>query len=50
MLTYQNNSDTAIVVLHEIYGVNQHIRDVCERLRWSHVLQHVASFCLDAPP
>lgn len=32
MLTYQNNSKTAIVVLHEIYGVNQHMRDVCGRL------------------
>ncbi|QCR34298.1 dienelactone hydrolase family protein [Lysinibacillus sp. SGAir0095] len=32
MLTYHNNSKTAIVVLHEIYGINQHIREVCGRL------------------
>jgi dienelactone hydrolase len=32
MLTYINNSDTAIIVLHEIYGINQHIVNVCEEL------------------
>lgn len=30
MLTILNNSDTVIIVLHEIYGVNQHIKRVCE--------------------
>lgn len=29
MLTYLNKSETAVVVLHEIYGLNQHIQDVC---------------------
>ncbi|HEX3011415.1 MAG TPA: dienelactone hydrolase family protein [Syntrophomonadaceae bacterium] len=29
MLTYLNKSDTAILVLHEIYGINQHIKDMC---------------------
>lgn len=31
-LIVQNNSDTVIVVFHEIYGVNQHMKTVCERL------------------
>lgn len=26
-----NNSDSAIIVLHEIYGINQHIKMVCEK-------------------
>lgn len=30
MLTFSSNSDSVIIVLHEIYGVNQHIRQVCE--------------------
>ncbi len=29
MLIRKNGSDTAIVVLHEIYGINLHIREVC---------------------
>ena len=24
-----NNSDSAIIVLHEIYGINEHIKNVC---------------------
>ncbi|WDL97269.1 dienelactone hydrolase family protein [Alicyclobacillus sp. ALC3] len=32
MLTYRNNSSTVVVVLHEIYGVNDHMKQVCERL------------------
>lgn len=32
MLMHCNNSDTAIVVLHEIYGVNDHIVSACNRL------------------
>lgn len=31
MLTYQNNSDTAVIVLHEIYGINRHITKVCQK-------------------
>lgn len=27
MISYQNGSDTVLIVLHEIYGLNQHIRD-----------------------
>lgn len=33
MLFYQNSSDTAVVVLHEIYGINCHITGVCEMYR-----------------
>jgi Dienelactone hydrolase and related enzymes len=29
MLTFQNRSDSAIIVLHEIYGINWHMREVC---------------------
>ena len=32
MLNYQNGSDTLIVVLHEIYGINGHITAVCKGL------------------
>ena len=32
MLPIQNHSDTAIIVVHEIYGVDEHILDVCNRL------------------
>lgn len=32
MLTYHNDSDTVVVVLHEIYGVNQHMKNVCDQL------------------
>jgi dienelactone hydrolase len=32
MLTYGNNADTAIFILHEIYGINSHISKVCEAL------------------
>jgi dienelactone hydrolase len=31
MLTFQNGSDSAIVILHEIYGINRHIREVCRK-------------------
>ncbi|MDD3570776.1 MAG: dienelactone hydrolase family protein [Lachnospiraceae bacterium] len=27
---YKNDSDIAIIILHEIYGINQHIKDVCK--------------------
>jgi len=30
MITYSNNSDSVIIVLHEIYGINQHMKLVCE--------------------
>lgn len=26
-----NNSDSAVIILHEIYGINQHIQLVCEK-------------------
>jgi dienelactone hydrolase len=32
MLIYNNNSNHALIVLHEIYGVNKHVRTVCESL------------------
>ncbi len=32
MLTHINDSDTLIVVLHEIYGINDHITKVCQNL------------------
>jgi len=28
----RNNSDTVIIVIHEIYGINKHIINVCEKL------------------
>lgn len=30
MKIYKNNSDVAIIILHEIYGINQHIKDICK--------------------
>lgn len=30
MLRFLNNADAAIVVLHEIYGVNEHMQSVCK--------------------
>ena len=30
MLSILNNSETVIIVLHEIYGINQHIKRVCD--------------------
>lgn len=32
MLVHSNNSNTAIIVLHEIYGINQHMRNICEKI------------------
>lgn len=32
MLTYKNNSDTVVIVLHEIYGINDHIMNICNQL------------------
>ncbi|MGC4379305.1 dienelactone hydrolase family protein [Fictibacillus sp. Mic-4] len=32
MLNIQNNSDTAIIVVHEIYGRNQHMNYICQSL------------------
>jgi len=32
MLIYRNNSDTLIIVVHEIYGHNDHIKGVCQSL------------------
>lgn len=32
MLTYIHHSNTVIIVLHEIYGTNKHIVDVCEKI------------------
>lgn len=29
MLSIRNGSETVIIVLHEIYGVNQHIKLIC---------------------
>lgn len=33
MITYKNGSDTAVIVLHEIYGINEHILKACDRYR-----------------
>lgn len=41
MLHIKCNSDTAIVVLHEIYGINQHIKGICETL----AKENVDVFC-----
>jgi dienelactone hydrolase len=32
MISIQNDSDTAIIVVHEIYGINKHMDYVCESL------------------
>lgn len=32
LLKHISGSDTAIIVLHEIYGINQHITEVCQKL------------------
>ncbi|MHC1716032.1 MAG: dienelactone hydrolase family protein [Acidaminococcaceae bacterium] len=32
MLFYNNNSSTAVIVLHEIYGINSHIIAICDKL------------------
>lgn len=41
MLTLINNSDTAVIVVHEIYGINRHIADACDHF---HTLGH-AVYC-----
>lgn len=35
MTTFLSNSDCVVIVLHEIYGINQHIRTVCEHYKMS---------------
>lgn len=32
MIYINKNADTAIIVIHEIYGVNQHMKDMCAAL------------------
>jgi dienelactone hydrolase len=32
MISIQKGSDTAIIVVHEIYGINQHMKYVCQSL------------------
>lgn len=32
VLQIKKQSDTVVIVLHEIYGINQHIKDVCQSL------------------
>jgi Dienelactone hydrolase and related enzymes len=32
MISIQKDSDTAIVIVHEIYGINQHMKYVCQLL------------------
>ena len=32
MLNIQKKSDTVIIVIHEIYGLNQHMQGYCELL------------------
>lgn len=41
MLTYIHHSDTVLVILHEIYGLNEHIMDVCERFS-KHEIDRIA--------
>ena len=31
-IVFKCNSDTVIIVLHEIYGINNHIREICKML------------------
>lgn len=37
MKQINNNSDTVIIVVHEIYGLNAHITEVCDRLAEANV-------------
>lgn len=32
MINIYNNSETAIIVVHEIYGINQHMKNICQSL------------------
>ncbi|WP_373688755.1 dienelactone hydrolase family protein [Brevibacillus daliensis] len=32
MIHIHNKSDKLIIVVHEIYGINQHIKDICDLL------------------
>lgn len=32
MINIKNNSDKLIIVLHEIYGINEHIKNICKLL------------------
>lgn len=32
MLTFNNSSETAVIILHEIYGINQHIINAAEEI------------------
>lgn len=32
MITYIQNSNTVVIVLHEIYGINEHIVNVCQKI------------------
>lgn len=31
-LVFKRNSDSVVIVLHEIYGINNHIREICKML------------------
>lgn len=31
MKHYKNDSNSAVIILHEIYGINEHIKDTCEK-------------------
>ena len=33
MISKQNNSNSLIIILHEIYGINQHMQLICEHYR-----------------
>ena len=43
MLAFRNYSDTLVIVLHEIYGINEHIKRVCQNL----ALQGFTVLCPD---
>ncbi|MEH7110202.1 dienelactone hydrolase family protein, partial [Bacillus sp. JJ1764] len=32
MIQFKNRSDTVIILIHEIYGINQHMQSYCELL------------------
>ncbi|MDX8360195.1 dienelactone hydrolase family protein [Cytobacillus sp. IB215316] len=32
MISYKNKSDKLVIVVHEIYGVNEHMRHICKEL------------------
>lgn len=46
MLRLIKNNENAVVVLHEIFGINEHIKDVCQNTMIEG-LMFIAPLCLN---